>query len=77
MNKKIEIIDTKKRTYNRYVVRAKIDNQDIASLLLINGLAIIRYISLNKKSPYYTSDVNYFQHLKSLELIAKNRKVGI
>ena len=44
--------------------------------LLKEGLARKAYISLNKKSIYYTSNISYYNLLTNAENYAKNNKLG-
>ena len=44
--------------------------------LLKEGLARKAYISLNKKSTYYTSNISYYNLLTNAENYAKNNKLG-
>jgi endonuclease YncB( thermonuclease family) len=46
-------------------------------LLIKSGLAIVSYIDLNKKSPFYTSDFKYYKTLLNLQYKAYNENVGI
>lgn len=62
--------------YKRKVVKVFGNNFDLAKELVKNGLAIVRYISLDQKSPFYTLDINYYGELLNLELEARKNKQG-
>lgn len=85
-NKAIELLNkkyvnaeiVKQDKYNRYVARITMDNNiDFASYMVYNGLAIVRYLSTNKKSPFYYYDLQYINELNNLQQEAKINKRGL
>ncbi len=77
LNKKVKIQKIKIDKYNRQIVKIWINKIDISLLLIKSGLAIVSYIDLNKKSPFYTSDFKYYKTLLNLQYKAYNENVGI
>lgn len=76
LKKEIEIIEISKDKYNRKVAKISYKNKDFSKELLRNGLAIIRYISLDVKSPFYTKDKEYYKKLLNEVYYAKKWKKG-
>ena len=75
-NKEVKINTIKKDKYNRLVSKISFNNQDLATLLIRKGLAVIRYISSSKKDPFYFSDRNYIENLWAAQNTAKKEKEG-
>ncbi|WGI36729.1 thermonuclease family protein [Mesomycoplasma lagogenitalium] len=75
-NQNINIEKISLDKYNRIVSKAYYNNQDISKEMLKNGLAIIKYISIDVKSPFYTSDFNYYSELKETMFNAMKEKRG-
>ncbi len=76
-NRQVEVEIIKKDKYNRNIVKVNLDyDLDFGSYMIRNGYAIVRYISSNKNSPFYFSDINYINNLYSLENEAKQNKLG-
>lgn len=76
LNKKIKVQKIKKDKYNRYIGRVQIDEKDLSIMLVQNGLAIVRYLSNNKKSPFYYYDKNYVSTINNVEKQAKELRIG-
>lgn len=75
-NKKVNILNIKKDKYNRNVSRITFNNIDISSFLVKNGLAIVRFINTNKKSPFFYHDKFYVENLWNLQNNAIKNKNG-
>lgn len=76
LNHYINLDVVKKDKYNRFVSRITIDNDDLSTLLVSNGLAVVRYISTNKKDPFYYPNHQYVNNLWTKQLEAKKNKKG-
>ncbi|WP_027120566.1 thermonuclease family protein [Mycoplasmopsis lipofaciens] len=66
--------------YNRWVCIVWCDNKDLSELLILNGLARVNYVSLNKFSPYWINDSKlkgYINKLKSIEQSIRRKNIGI
>lgn len=63
--------------YNRQVAKIFINGKDFATSLLENGMAIVRFISITPKNPFFTSDFNYYKQLLEAQLEGFKNKVGI
>ncbi|MGZ9413340.1 thermonuclease family protein [Mycoplasma sp. Z386] len=74
--KEIQIQIIKKDKYKRNVSKIFINNIDIGRQLLRNGLVIVRYISIDKTSPFYTEDIDYYDQLLSDFHYAQKNKLG-
>lgn len=72
----VTLLKIKKDKYHRNVAKVMYKNQDIASFLIKNGLALVRYIDNNKKSPFYYYDSYYINNLWKLQNNAKKEKNG-
>lgn len=75
-NKEVQPDIIKKDKYNRLVSKISFNNQDLTTLLIRKGLAVIRYISSSKKDPFYFSDCNYIENLWEAQNIAQKEKQG-
>ena len=75
-NKEVEPDIIKKDKYNRFVSKITIDNNDLSTLLVSNGLAVVRYISTNKKDPFYYPNHQYVNNLWAKQLEARKNKKG-
>lgn len=76
-NQKVKVQNRAVDQYGRIVVTVFFNSLDISKELLKQGLAKIRYISLDPKSRFFTTDVDYFYEIQKIENSAKNTKIGI
>ena len=77
LNQKIKFEKLKVDKYNRIIAKVWINEVDIAVLLLNSGLAKVAYVDLNKYSPFYTKDFNYYKTLLNAQFYAYKNNVGI
>lgn len=77
LNKDVVIQRMSFDKYNRQVAKIFIDGKDFATTLLENGMAIVRYISITPKNPFFTSDFDYYKQLIDAQLKGFKNKVGI
>lgn len=75
--KDIKVDEIKLDTYNRVVAKINVNNEDLSLSLLKKGYAIVRYISLEKGNPFYTSDYSYYKKLIDTQFNAYIERVGI
>lgn len=76
-NQKVQVDTIKQDKYKRSIARISIDNQDLSTLLISEGLAVIRYISTIKNDPFYYSDQAYVENLWNAQKLAKHQNKGI
>lgn len=76
-SKTIKIKKISEDKYQRKVIKLFINDKDLGKELISNGLAIVRYISLDVKNPFFTKDKIYYKELLDLEIEARNKKIGI
>ena len=76
LNKEVYVEKIKKDKYERMVSKIKVNNEDLAFLLVKEGLARVAYISLEPKSPFYTDDFNYYQDLLNYQYLAYKQEKG-
>ncbi|MBN3534868.1 thermonuclease family protein [Mycoplasma procyoni] len=76
LNKKVNIVPITHDKYGRNVSKILIDNEDVGLEVLKNGLAIVRYISEDRKSPFYTNDREYYKKLLDASFYAQVNKKG-
>jgi endonuclease YncB( thermonuclease family) len=77
LHKNVVIKKWKKDSYDRTVTRINYKWNDLAKILLKNGLARIKYISPIEKDFFYYPDVDYYNQLLEIEQYAKINKIGI
>ncbi|VEU59720.1 Thermonuclease precursor [Mesomycoplasma neurolyticum] len=65
-----------KDKYGRIVAKLYDENNDFATEILKEGLAIFEYISLDQKDKYYTKDKNYFNQLVQAQKFAMQNQKG-
>ena len=73
----IEILFLSKGYYGRSVCRVLADKKDVATTILKNGLAIVKYVSINPKNKFYSSDFEYYNLLLNAQYYAFENKLGI
>ncbi|UUM19139.1 thermonuclease family protein [Mycoplasma sp. 1018B] len=78
----IKILYLRDDVYERKVcIITNSNNEDLASELIKNGLARIKYIDIyNHKSPFYIADVKikkYLNNLQDIEEKSKRKQIGI
>ncbi|WP_308162363.1 thermonuclease family protein [Mesomycoplasma hyorhinis] len=68
-----------KDPYDRYVAKVRIQKQDLASELLKNGLAVLRYFQVDKpkKKYYYPNHKELYTDYKNLQNEAKDKKINV
>ncbi|QJG66948.1 thermonuclease family protein [Mycoplasma phocoenae] len=75
----IVTIKTNKKTdkYKRKIVQIFTKNSKNINLLMVqNGLAVVKYISLNNKDMFYTKDEKFYHDLINAEYFAKKNRLG-
>lgn len=75
-NKRVQLLKITEDRYHRTVARILFNNKDLGIELLNHGLARVAYISVNKKSPFYTSDFIYYQKLLDAQYYAHSHNLG-
>ena len=76
-HKKIHISFSGKDKYGRSVAIVKDNNSNLCVELVKRGLAIIQYISVDPKSPFYTTKFSYYEELLKAQYEATINKRGI
>ena len=76
LNKKVKIKKMKKDKYKRTIAQIMVNNEDLAYLLVKEGLARVAYISINKGSPFYTTSFKYYKDLLNYQYLAYQNKKG-
>lgn len=76
-NKNVTIKNWKIDTYKRMVSRVSYEKIELSKLLLINGLARVKYISPIEGDFFYYPDIDYYNQLIDVENYAKLNKIGI
>lgn len=76
-NNNIEVEEVSVDTYKRTVAKVRVNNIDLSLSLLEKGLAIVKYITLEKGSPFVTTDYDYYKKLLDTQLKAYKLNVGI
>ncbi|MGY6171939.1 thermonuclease family protein [Candidatus Mycoplasma pogonae] len=76
-HKTVQIQYVNSDKYDRYVVKVYLKGQDIAFLLLVQGLYEVKYISDNVADPFFNTDVAYYKQLLQYQQIAQEAKKGI
>lgn len=77
INKKAQIKYLKHDKYGRDVIKVFANGKDMSKELVAQGLAIVRYITNNKFSPFFTKDEKYMKDLYDLQYDAWKHKRGI
>ncbi|WP_156768861.1 thermonuclease family protein [[Mycoplasma] mobile] len=74
--REIIISPKSKDKFGRLIARIQNNKKDLALEIIKNGLGIVQYVSLDKKSPFFTRDTNYFYSLLEAQNIAIKLKKG-
>lgn len=77
LNKYVHVKKWKKDIYKRVVARIQCGEISLAKLLLLKGLARVKYISPDKDNFFYYYDIDYYKQLIEIESYAKINKIGI
>lgn len=75
-NKSVELQKIAIDKYHRTVAKIIINNIDLGIELVSHGLARVAYISVDQKSPFYTSDYLYYQRLLEAQYHAYSESKG-
>lgn len=76
LHKNVHILVEANDPYNRKVARIEFNGKDLSNELVKNGLARVAYIDVNKSSPYFTDNYEYYKRLLINQKFAKDSKLG-
>ena len=73
----IRILELSIGYYGRSVCKVWSGQQDVAISLLKKGFAIVKYVSINPKNRFYSTDFKYYKLLLDAQHYAFKNKVGV
>ncbi|CAC13312.1 NUCLEASE, LIPOPROTEIN [Mycoplasmopsis pulmonis] len=76
LGQNVEVQEIKLDKYKRIVSKIFVNGQDLAKMLISEGLAKVAYISTDKKSLFYTKDSSYYHELVKLQSSSQKAKKG-
>lgn len=76
-NKMVQIKYLKHGKYGRDVIKIFANGNDMSKELVYQGLAVVKYISNSKFSPFFTKDELYMKRLYDLQYDAWKHKRGM